>query len=701
MGIFESFKKKVRGSGDEEKQKQGVAVPKSASQPYKIGDRIGGRYEIHRILGGEGKSGMGIVYVCYDHKFKIVFALKTFQDKYLFSKKIKDAFKKESLAWIHLEMHPYIALAAWVDELDYRMFVVCEYIAPDDEGRNTLTHYIKSPISLKQALIWSIQFCHGMEYAYSKGITPHRDIKPDNTMITRDGTVKITDFGLAGLWDKAEMAGELKGLLNEKNNEFTFLRVVEGRIVAGTPPWMAPEQFDGIADVRSDIYSFGLVLYQMVNRGELPFYPRKGDSWEIVHKRYPVPTIDSRLFSIIEKCLKKNREERYSRFDELRKGLERFYESEMDERPPSPPEPVGLDAVEHSNKGTSLYVLGLLDEAIEEYRTALRINPEYVMAHNNLGLALNNKGLFDDAIKEYKEALRIDPELADAHNGLGLALYNKGLFDDAIKEYKEALRINPKYAKARYNLGLAYYDKGLINEAIKEYREALKIDPKLVEAHINLGQALGNKGFHDEAIREWREALRIAPEFANVHCNIGKSFFYKGLHDEAIKEFKDAIRINPELADAHNSLGAVLQAKGLIDEAIKEFREVTRIDPDNARTYFNLGTAFVSKGLLDEAIKEFRNALEINPEYVSAHINLGGTLVNKGLTDEASMEFREALRINPESADAHYNLGVVLYDKGITNKAIKAFEKFIEYAPPQSADRVKEVKEFIKQLKGQ
>jgi eukaryotic-like serine/threonine-protein kinase len=147
---------------------------------FQIGYCIAGRNEIYRII----KGGMGIVYVCYDHQDKEVYGRKIFQDKYPKDKNRRDMFKKEAFAWIHLGRHLYIVRSYFVDELYYRLFVMAEFIALDEQNRNTITHYLLSNITLKQALACGLQFCHGMEYAYSKGVTPHRAIKPDNIMIT-------------------------------------------------------------------------------------------------------------------------------------------------------------------------------------------------------------------------------------------------------------------------------------------------------------------------------------------------------------------------------------------------------------------------------------------------------------------------------------------------------------------------------------
>jgi serine/threonine protein kinase/TolA-binding protein len=587
MGIFSSFRKK----GVEPPKVDGQSADKAVS-PRSF---IAGRYQIYRILGGPGKSGMGIVYVCLDHEGKEVVALKTFQDKYLTSKEARDSFRREALLWVMLDRHPYIVRAFWVQELDYRLFVACEFVAPDDEGRNTLTHHLRQPISLKQALIWSIQFCYGMEYAVSKGVTPHRDIKPDNIMITRDGMLKITDFGLAGMWQGEGMSKGLKEMAGGEHRGFTFFELEGEKVGCGTPPWMAPEQFDGAADVRSDVYSFGVVLYQMASGGRLPFvppYPRNNSKEEVkrfwremreLHSTSVVSRLSSPISPIMGRCLEKDPGNRYAGFRELRSDLEAVYEEEITrktgEKLPSQPEMTELGARELNNKGVSLYHLGLRDEAIRACREAIRIRPEYAEAHSNLGIALEAKGDLDGAIKEYREAIRIRPEYAEAHSNLGIALTDKRDLDGAIKECREALSIRPDFAEAHHNMGNALYAKGDLDGAIEEYREAIKIRPNHAKAHYNLGNALSDKRDLDGAIEEYREAIKIRPDIAEDHYNLGVALGAKANFDEAIGEFQVALRLRPEFAEAYCNLGNALAAKGNLDGAIRAFEHFIRYAP--------------------------------------------------------------------------------------------------------------------------
>ncbi len=490
------------------------------SENWQIGDRIGGLYEIREILGGEGKSGMGVVFICYYPWHQKLYALKTYQNRFAISEKLTSSFYKEAMLWMGIENHPNIIHAHWVHQFDGRIYIVMEYIPRDNRGRLSLASYFKNaPLPLIRTLIWAIQFCYGMEYASARGIKVHRDIKPDNILITLDKILKITDFGLSKAFDEEVSAGE----------------------VAGTPYWMSPEQFEdaGCADVRSDVYSFGIVLYQMAS-GNLPFMTfapsEKVFFQEIykLHKYAPVPKINSEVFPIIERCMAKNPGDRYADFSELRKELENLWVKNTDIPLPRPliQKPFGYreinqkgvalkhlgkpaDAlVYHDNaieenpvfanawndRGVALWELGKQSEAMECFNKAIDIDHEFVHPRSNKAGILSGHGKNKEAIDCYDEALKIEPEFINLWKGKGDVLLNLKDYNGAIYCYEQALKINRRDGTAWYKRGLALYlnDKDNAAEAMECAKNAIDINPFFYPAYEFVDRCKNNLNSSEE-----------------------------------------------------------------------------------------------------------------------------------------------------------------------------------------------------------
>jgi protein O-mannosyl-transferase len=313
-----------------------------------------------------------------------------------------------------------------------------------------------------------------------------------------------------------------------------------------------------------------------------------------------------------------------------------------------------------NNLGNDLVQCGRVDEAIAEYRKALKIKPDYAEVQNDLGVALANRGQIDEAIAEYRKALELKPDYEEVHNNLGVSLANRGQIDEAVAEYRKALEIKPDYAEAHHNLGNALAGCGQSDEALAHYQKALELRPDYAEAHNNLGAVLVGCGRVDEAIAHYRSALAINPDYAKAHNGLGEALLSQERVDEAISHFRKAVDIQPNFVEAHYKLGTVLADHGRADEAIAEYQKALELKPDHAEAHYNLGNALASLGRFAEAAVHYQQAIAIKPDHAKAHGNLGNALASLGQFDEAIAHFSRVVELEPGNRNARRNRDVAL-----------------------------------------
>ena len=214
--------------------------------------------------------------------------------------------------------------------------------------------------------------------------------------------------------------------------------------------------------------------------------------------------------------------------------------------------PVGARA--HFNYATALQEAGRVDEAAEEFSTALRYNPASARAHINLAAVLIGKGNLEEARTHFEAGLRIDPNNAEYHSGYALLLERLGRHEQAAAECEAAVRVEPKSAPAWYSYGAFLEKHGKLEEAIAQYRQAVQVDPRFVDAHIDLASALFVKGDLPEAKAHYLEASRLEPKLAQPHNYLGKVFMREGNASQAIMQFEEALRLHPDFPEAEENL---------------------------------------------------------------------------------------------------------------------------------------------------
>ena len=306
---------------------------------YQPGSRIG-QYE---VASKPMMGGMGVVYFCLDHENngKPV-ALKTFRPEFLSDRAARDRFLREGTAWINLGRHPHIVRCYAVQYADPIVFLSLELIAKEQDMEDaSLRAWMGSPMKMEQALLFALQIARGMRHATTKipGFV-HRDLKPENVLVGADkllGTnvnrLRVTDFGLAAIMNNEEpIAEDLDQVQEQALSRGDHRRLVSMWHVAGTPEYMAPEQWEqGIFDHRADIYALGCILLEMLS-GKMAVNAVPRGACRELHKggealrkadAFSGTFPDVRV--LLEKSLTVNPSHRYSSWGDFIRGLEECY----------------------------------------------------------------------------------------------------------------------------------------------------------------------------------------------------------------------------------------------------------------------------------------------------------------------------------------------------------------------------------------
>ncbi len=401
---------------------------------WQPGDLILDTYEVENVISG----GMGHVYIANHNKWNIKIAIKSPNEMMLSEKDFFARIIREAQAWTELGLHPNIAYCYYVRNIEDVPHIIIEYV----DGGN-LKDWIEDGkcLDYKTNYDLAIQFCHGMELSHSKGMI-HRDIKPANVLMTKDGILKITDFGLVRAGKETAGKGGVIQKQQPAGNGLTMI----GDFM-GTEGYLSPEQAESAAEVdeRTDIFSFGICLYEMFT-GNKPYditYGPKQEAPDPIKlskdEKFPL-----RLAELLIKTVQWDKNDRYKSFKDLREELNSIYkEIYQKDNPYYDLDLPDMEADNLNNQGMSYMELGNKNKARECFEKAVGINSIHPQAIYNLSLIQWRNAEIDDSevlkrVKNCQNNPSIDKEiLAELIANIHLERFASKKAEEVLKDYPE------------------------------------------------------------------------------------------------------------------------------------------------------------------------------------------------------------------------------------------------------------------------
>ena len=680
---------------------------------------VGKTLSHYKILAEISRGGMGVVYRALDVKLNREVALKVLPPELVADPKRKRRFIQEAQAAAALG-HPNIAVVYETDEADGVTFMVMELIQGDELKA---AFQLKRP-SLERCLDLSIEIAEGLACAHEKGIV-HRDLKPGNILVTEHGHAKIIDFGLAKL---------LEPIGGEASEAETALKgeTSTGHIM-GTVAYMSPEQARGEkVDHRSDIFSFGVVLYEML-QGEQPFQAPSGPEILNAIINSSPPPLDSldrevapELQRIADKCLAKRPADRYQNVRDLAVDL-RAVRRRLDSGAVVPVQRnrrrviaaailaavlLAVGAGFYVARRASVVPVGQIDSLAVLPLENLSGDPEQEYFADGMTEALiadlakigSLKIISRTSAMRYKGTDKSLPEIAAELNV-------DGIVEGSVLRAGNRVRITAQLIEATtdQHIWVESYERELkdilslqseVARAIAEEIQvqltpqetahlaaAATVNPEAHEAYLKglyfYNQGSQTKSNWEVALRHFEDAVELDPDYALAYVGLANIYRQGGGwwitpeegYTKAVDAVSKALEMDENLAEAHWTL-CDLKYNGTLDwvGAKRECKRFRELSPGSANAHYDRGRWLIHEGRPMEAIPELEKALEQDPLNIPLKIDVGRAFLFSRDIKRASSEFLSVLELNPSHAWARMQLSWTYileenYDQGITELA--------------------------------
>ncbi len=658
-----------------------------------------GPYKLSEPL---GSGGMGEVWKALDTRLDREVALKFLRQDTVGDPVRRERFIREAKAASALN-HPGIVTIYEIDRRDGLDYIAMELV----RGKSLADLIDEGPVPVDRAIELAIAIAEALSKAHRANII-HRDIKPGNLMVSGDGYLKVLDFGLAKLYQPLEPISPDADTLTAAQP------LTQAGVGMGTPGYMPPEQVLGDAvDARADVFSTGVVLYEMLTASR----PFAGPTLAAVMRKVLTgPPSDlpadlpraGDLQAVLGRCLAKSPEERYRDAGELLADLKRLQSGERIAPPRVKPPPLAQSAGKGAVPWRRVALLAALAIGLSGGAVWLAMRDQgeapapqdsptalYQQARADL-IRFDRKGNLERAIESLEKVLARQPANAGAFAALGEAYARRNASGRdpqwvrlALESARRAVELNPDLAAAHTSLGIALMEDGKQAEAAASLERALELDPRSWLACLSLGRARQQAGKSDEAERLFRKAADLDSSNWLPPAELGTFQYRKALYDEAIRSWEKAVALTPDNVRVLRSLAAAYHMLDRYEDAASTLQKALELDP-SAPVWSNLGTARFFQGQYLAAATAMEKAVELNPNNYLYWGNLGDAYRwAPGKKDRAPEAFTRAIQLvqaairrTPGDAEPKASLAVYFAKRADPEKAKAQVEQLMALPKP-------------------